>query len=141
MYVREFMTPAARVRTITRDTGLREAALCMREADTGVLPVNDGDTLIGIVTDRDLTLRGLAEGRDADTPVSAIMSEDVLYCYADADSEDVIENMKKNAVRRLPVVDRDKRFQGMVSITDLTRGNPQKAAEALAAIQDKPAQH
>lgn len=141
MFVRELMTPAARVRTIARDTRMREAALCMREADTGVLPVNDGDKLVGIVTDRDLTIRGLAEGKGADTPVSEIMTDEVLYCYDDADSADVIENMEKNAVRRLPVVDREKNFQGMITLTDLTRANPSKAGEALARIHDAPAQH
>ena len=140
MYVEELMTPAARVRTVTRDTGLREAARFMREDDTGVLPVNDGDTLVGILTDRDIAIRAVAEGMPADTPVGEIMTGEVLYCYADAPSEDVIANMRDNAIRRMPVVDRDRNLRGMVSIVDLTKGNPETAGEALARIHDQPPQ-
>lgn len=140
MYVEELMTPAARVRTITRDTPIREAATFMRQDDTGVLPVNDGETLVGIVTDRDITIRAVAEGKDPGTPVSDIMTGEVLYCYADVPAEDVIANMRDNEIRRMPVVDRDKTLQGMVSIVDLTKGNPKTAGEALAKLHDAPPQ-
>lgn len=140
MYVEELMTPAARVRTVTRDTPIREAARLMRQDDTGVLPVNDGDTLVGIVTDRDIAIRAVAEGIDPDTPVSNVMTGEVLYCYGDAATGDVIASMRDHAIRRMPVVDRDKALQGMVSIVDLTKGNPRTAGEALAAIHDQPPQ-
>lgn len=140
MYIEELMTPAARVRTITKDTPLREAAVCMRKDDTGVLPVNDGEKLVGMITDRDITIRGVAEGKDLESPVSDIMTDEVLYCYADAQSEDVLRNMQENAIRRMPVVDREKNLAGMVTITDLTKGNPRTAGEALAKIHDQPAQ-
>ena len=140
MYVQDLMTPAARVRTLTKDTPLREAALCMRKEDTGVIPVNDGDKLVGMVTDRDITIRGLAEGKDADTPLSEIMTGEVLYCYADAECQDVVANMDRTGVRRMPVVDREKNFQGMVTLTDLSKDAPGTVGEALADIHGQPAQ-
>lgn len=140
MPVLDHMTPAARVRMVTRDTRLKDAARHMKEDDTGVLPVNDGEKLVGMITDRDIAIRGVAEGKNHDATVGEVMTDEVLYAYSDAECEDVIANMRENAIRRLPIVDREKNFQGMVSITDMCDGHAEKVGEALAVIHDKPPQ-
>ncbi|WP_202804594.1 CBS domain-containing protein [Sphingomonas sp. PR090111-T3T-6A] len=114
---------------------LQEAARAMAELDAGFLPVGEGDRLIGVITDRDIVIRGVANGRASDTTVREVMSPDVRYCYADDSCVDILYNMADLQVRRLPVVDRDKRLVGIVSITDLaTNGESSLAGEALTQI-------
>lgn len=117
MRVSEAMT--RQVRLANPGQSIREAAAIMSEIDAGVLPVSDGDRLIGMITDRDITVRAVAEGKGPDTPVQDVMSKEVLYCYEDDDTEDVAENMADIQVRRLPVVNRDKRLVGILSLGDL----------------------
>ncbi len=94
----------------------------MRDADTGVLPVGEGDRLVGIVTDRDVALRLVAEGKDpAHTKVREVMTQEVKYVYDDEDLGHVADNMAEQQVRRLPVVNRAKRVVGVVSLGDLAR--------------------
>src|SRR3546814_10334410 len=90
----------------------------MADIDTGFLPVADNDRLIGIVTDRDIAIRGVAAGRRPEASIREVMSDEVKYCFDDQDVDDVLENMGDIQVRRLPVVDRDKRLVGIVSLTD-----------------------
>ena len=90
----------------------------MSQTDVGVLPVSDGDRLVGMVTDRDIAIRAVAVGKGPDSTVGDVMTADVNYCFDDDDIEDVCENMADQQVRRLPVVDRDKRLVGIVSLAD-----------------------
>ena len=105
------------VQLATPDHSLQSAARMMADIDTGFLPVADNDRLIGIVTDRDIAIRGVAAGRRPEASIREVMSDEVKYCFDDQDVDDVLENMGDIQVRRLPVVDRDKRLVGIVSIT------------------------
>ncbi|MEQ1878157.1 MAG: CBS domain-containing protein [Bdellovibrionia bacterium] len=117
MFVRDCMT--AEVKVITPETSLREAAILMRDGDFGSVPVGENDRLVGVVTDRDLAVRAVAEGFDANTtPVRHVMSEGILYCYEDQMIDEVIQNMGDVQVRRLPVLNREKRMVGILSLGD-----------------------
>ena len=98
---------------------IREAAQMMAELDAGALPVQQDDRLVGMITDRDIAVRAVAQGKSPETPVRDVMSPEVLYCFDDQEIEDVSRNMGEVKVRRLPVVNRDKRLVGIVSIGDL----------------------
>lgn len=97
-----------------------EVAQMMRDHDIGAVPVAENDRLVGMVTDRDIVLRAVAEGAGAKERLARdVMTDAMLYCFADADPTEVLENMGEMKVRRLPVVDRDKTLVGLVSIGDL----------------------
>src|SRR3546814_8146061 len=112
MKVSECMT--REVEIVDPDTTLQNTARIMAEIDAGILPVRDGERLIGIITDRDIAVGGVALGRSLDTRVGDVMSQEVLYCYQDQEVEDAIVHMGEIKVRRLPVLDRDKRLCGIV---------------------------
>jgi CBS domain-containing protein len=99
------------------------AASLMAEIDAGALPVGENDRLVGMITDRDIVVRAVAQGRSADTKVADVMSKEVLYCFDTDNIDDVARNMGKARVRRLPVVNRDKRLVGIVSLGDLARND------------------
>lgn len=124
------------VETIRPDTSAREAAQRMRSMDVGSLPVCDGQRLLGIVTDRDLALRVLAEGRDPNaTPVQEAMTPDVCYAFEDDDVRRAAEIMKDRQIRRLPVVNRDKKLVGIVAIGDIaTHATDQLSGDTLEKI-------
>jgi CBS domain-containing protein len=112
------------VRVITPEDTVQQATRLMRDEDTGVLPVGEGDRLVGIVTDRDVTLRVVAEGKDPQrTKVREVMSQEPKYVFEDEDLGHVADNMAQQQLRRLPVVNRSKRLVGIVSIGDLARGD------------------
>ena len=124
------------------DRTVREAAKTMAEHDTGALPVSDGDRLVGMITDRDIAVRAVARGLSPETPIREVMSQEVLYCYDDEDVEHVLDNMRQNQVRRLPVVNREKRLVGIVSFGDLSRHAQQsKVGEAIAGISTPSGMH
>lgn len=129
MKIREVMSNA--VHMLGRDATVREAALMMLREDIGSVPINDGDSLVGMVTDRDLVLRAIAQGKDADTPVTDVMSEGVKYCFDDETVDDVARNMSSLGVRRLPVVDRNKRLVGFVSLSNIVSADDASATEDL----------
>ncbi|WP_448683824.1 CBS domain-containing protein [Pseudomonas nicosulfuronedens] len=129
MTVREIMS--REVRTVAPDTTLQEAALLMRQIDVGALLVNDGDQLSGIVTDRDLVVRALADGLDARTPVSEVMSGEVCYCFDDESVDHVARNMAQIEKRRLAVVNREKRLVGIVSLANVASCNADKVSANL----------
>jgi CBS domain-containing protein len=105
---------------ISPDTVLREAAQKMRDLDSGVMPVGENDRLVGMLTDRDITVRATADGMDPNTtPVRDVMSPDVVYCFADDDIELAARKMEEHQIRRLIVLDRDKRLVGIASLGDL----------------------
>lgn len=114
-----------------------EAARKMRDGDYGILPVTENDRLVGMLTDRDLAVRAVAEGSDPNlTKVKDVMSDKVLYCYEDQSTQEVADNMGKNQVRRLPVLNRQKRLVGIVSLGDIADSHraPEHAKDALSQI-------
>ncbi len=119
MRVSEAMTRD--VRLCTPGQTIREAAKTMADIDAGALPVGENDRLIGMVTDRDIAIRAVAQGKGPDTPVREVMSEHVHYCFDDQEMDDVAQNMGDIRVRRLPVVNRDKRLVGILSLGDVAR--------------------
>lgn len=126
------------------DQSLIEAAKMMAEEDCGVLPVEENDRLVGMITDRDIVVRGVAQGQDINSfKVRDVMSAEVKYCYDDDDVDDVAQNMGDLQVRRLPVVTRgDKRLVGIVSLGDIATTEEQdKAGEALSSISEPASQH
>jgi len=130
------------VRVADPDQTIREAAGTMAELDAGVLPVGDGDRLVGMITDRDIAVRGIAEGKGPDARVRDVMSTEVKYCFEDEQVDDVLRNMGDIQIRRLPVVNRDKRLVGIVSIGDLaTNGATARAGEALGGISQPGGEH
>ena len=123
------------VRVASPEDTVQQAARLMREADTGVLPVGENDRLIGMVTDRDVALRLAAEGKNpAQTKVREVMTPEVRYVFEDEDLHRVAATMAAQRVRRLPVLNREKRLVGIVSIGDLAAeaGTPRLAGRALA---------
>lgn len=110
---------------------IREAAETMHRMDVGSLPVGDGDRLIGMVTDRDITIRAVAKGLTAETPVRDVMTQDIRYCFEDQEVDDVARNMADLKVRRLPVINRDKRLVGFVSLADFAHGADDESSEEL----------
>jgi CBS domain-containing protein len=130
------------VQLINTDKTLRDAAILMKKIDAGVLPVTDGERLVGMITDRDIALRGLAEGKGPEAKVREVMTQEVKYCFDDEDVGQVANNMAELQVRRLPVLDRDKRLVGIVSLADLaTEGSLAKTAKALHGISQPGGQH
>lgn len=125
------------------DQSIVEAAKMMADEDCGVLPVEENDRLVGMITDRDIVVRGLAHGADPNTKVRDVMSTEVKYCYEDDEVEDVAQNMGDLQVRRLPVVSRgDKRLVGIVSLGDIATTEEQdKAGDALSSISEPASQH
>jgi CBS domain-containing protein len=114
------------------DTTVSEAARLMRDGDFGFLPVGENDRLVGMITDRDITVRAVAEGKDPrNMLVREVMSTDVFYCYEDQDTSEVAKNMGQNRVRRLPVLSRQKRMVGIISLTDIAKA-PSADAKFLA---------
>lgn len=136
MQVSQVMT--AHPVTVTPQQSVRDVAEIMKRIDTGFVPVGDDDRLVGMITDRDIVVNGLACGKDADCAVSEVMTRDVLYCREDEEVSTVARNMGQNQVRRLPVVDGDKRLVGIVSLGDLsTDGDPSAAGVALEQISEE----
>ncbi|HEX8481988.1 MAG TPA: CBS domain-containing protein [Allosphingosinicella sp.] len=141
MKVAEFMTQE--VETVTADQPIREAAQFMLRADAGAMPVSDGDKLIGMVTDRDIAVRGVAEGLGPDTPVRDVMTEDLVYCFDDEEVEAVALKMSDAQVRRMPVLSREgETLVGIVSLGDISRSDQSEAASvALDGITDPGGEH
>ena len=136
MKVSQCMTRDVRLANPTQT--IRDAARMMAEIDAGVLPVGQDDRLIGMITDRDIVVRAVAQGKSAETPVADVMTREVLYCFDDQDIEEVARNMGGAKVRRLPVVNRDKRLVGIVSIGDLAQREEQTTTGSVVANISKP---
>lgn len=119
MNVAECMTKDAFV--IEPGVTLRNAASIMAESGVGMVLVGTNDRLMGMVTDRDIVVRGIGAGKDVNSPVQEVMSDSIKYCYEDDMIEQVAENMAAIQMRRLPVLNRAKRLVGIVSLGDLAR--------------------
>ena len=131
------------VQTVSPEQPIREAAQFMLRADAGSMPVCDGERLVGMVTDRDIAVRAVAEGRGPDTPVRDAMTDHVDYCFEDDEVEDVAMKMSDAQVRRFPVLSRDdRRLVGIVSLGDLSRSDQgESAGVALGGITDPGGSH
>ena len=132
--LRDVMT--SDVQVIGPDATLQEAAARMRDNGFGMLPVGEHDRMIGTVTDRDMTVRAIAEGKGCDTLVRDVMSQNVVWCYEDDTVETGADKMNKSQVRRLPVVNREKRLVGIVSLGDfaVAANDLQPTVDALVGI-------
>jgi CBS domain-containing protein len=137
MKVNEIITRNPEV--IRPDVVLVDAAQKMKSLDIGMLPVCDGDRLVGMITDRDITVLGVAQGCDPKTTrVREVMSPEVIYCFDDEDVKDVARTMEEKQVRRLPVLNREKRLVGIVSLGDLAvrAGKEKLASEVLERVSE-----
>ena len=140
MRVSEAMTRDVRV--ATPGQSIRDVARMMAEIDAGAMPVGENDRLVGMITDRDIAIRGVAQGKGPDTPVREIMSDSkVLYCFEDDDLNDVAKNMGAEQVRRLPVVNRDKRLVGIVSIGNIAQRESKSAGKAVRGVSQPGGAH
>jgi CBS domain-containing protein len=140
MKVSEVMT--REVQTISPDQPVQEAANFMLSADAGSIPVTDGDRLIGMITDRDIAVRGIAKGYGPETPVRDLMTDDLVVVRLDEDCEEAANKMSEAQVRRLPVVDEQERLCGIVSLGDLARETDSETAEqALEGVSQPGGQH
>jgi len=140
MRVSEAMT--REVRVATPGQSIRDAAKMMDECDAGIMPVGENDRLVGMISDRDIAIRAVAQGKGPDTPVRDVMStEKVLYCYEDEDLAHVAQNMSEQQVRRLPVVNRDKRLVGIVSLGDMAQREGRSANKAVKGVTKPGGQH
>ena len=135
MKIRDLMT--TEIETVTADQTAKEAAAFMLRADTGSIPVCDEGKVIGMITDRDIAVRGVAEGRGPETSVRDLMSNKVICANEDDDVAAIAQKMSDSQVRRLPVVDANDKLVGMVSLGDLSReadnGAASKALEGVSA--------
>jgi CBS domain-containing protein len=123
------------VRVASPGQSIREVAKIMAEIDAGAMPVGDNDRLVGMITDRDIAIRAVAQGKGPDTPVRDVMStEQVLYCYEDEELDHVAKNMSEQQVRRLPVVNREKRLVGIVSLGNLAQKEGRAANKAVKGV-------
>jgi len=135
MLVRDVMTPEVVV--LPLGASLADVARRMRDEDIGSVPISEGDRLVGMVTDRDVIIRGLADSADPTRLTAAdVMSHKVLYCFEEQSVDDALQNMGEQQVRRLPVLNRDKRLVGMVSLGDLSQAQARKAGDALKDISE-----
>ena len=122
------------VEVVRPEETLRDAARAMADLDVGSLPVCDGRRMLGMVTDRDITIRGVAEGKGPETPVRDVMTDDVVWC-TDTDSiDEVLQQMSDAQVRRIPVVDKDRQLVGIVALGDIALEEEDDVDETLRDI-------
>ena len=140
MKVSDVMT--TEVATVRPDQTAREAASFMLSADAGSIPVTDGDRLVGMITDRDIAVRGVAQGHGPDTPVRELMSDGLICARADDDVDEAAMKMADAQVRRLPVIDDQDRLCGIVSLGDLSReADDAAASQALEGVTQPGGEH
>lgn len=126
MKISEIMT--RNVQTVRPDESICDAAVLMSRLDSGALLMEENDRLVGMLTDRDIAMRVVAEGLEDDTPVSRIMSGNVCYCFEDEDVQHVAQNMADIQKRRLRVLNREKRLIGVVSLGNIASCRSDKAS-------------
>jgi CBS domain-containing protein len=116
---------------------IREAATFMRNDNVGALPVGENDRLVGMITDRDIAIRAVAEGKSPTTTIGKVMSEKVYYCFDDNDVAEAARLMAKHQVRRLPVLNRDKRLVGIVAMADIARKDGDATKQAIQGVSEE----
>lgn len=129
MKISEIMTRNAQ--TVSPDQSMRDAAALMARIDSGALLVEENDRLVGMVTDRDIAIRGVAEGLHGDTPVRQMMTGNICYCFEDEEVQHVAQNMADIQKRRLPVLNREKRLVGVVSLGNIASSHSVRAGNTL----------
>jgi CBS domain-containing protein len=140
MKVREAMS--SDVRIASPEQTVCEAACLMADIDAGALPVGENDRLVGMITDRDIAVRAVAQGRSPDTKIRDVMSKELLYCFEDEDLDKVAKQMSNLKIRRLPVLNRDKRLVGIVSMGDLALNEDSKTAgQTIAHLSEHGGPH
>jgi CBS domain-containing protein len=113
---------SANFKWMAPDSPISQVAEQMRDLDCGFMPLAENDKMIGMITDRDITIRAIAEGKNPqNTPARECMTAKTYYCYDDQDVEEICNNMGELQIRRMPVVNRDKRLVGIVSMGDLAQ--------------------
>ncbi len=123
------------VEIVDPDMSVTDAACKMRDLDTGFLPVGENDRLVGMITDRDIAVRAVAEGKDPKTcHVRDAMTKDVIYCFEDQDCDEAAELMAEHQVRRLPILNRDKRLIGILSLGDIALKDTGTSATAMRGV-------
>jgi len=140
MKISDYMT--RNVRLANPDESLQTAASLMAELDAGVLPVGENDRLVGMITDRDIAVRAVAAGRGPETKIRDAMTPGVSYCFEDEELDQVLHNMGQQKVRRLPVLNREKRLVGIVSVGDIVlAAHPDTTGRALGRMSEPGGQH
>jgi len=137
MLLKDVMTTSVEV--VHPDATLQEAAQKMKDLDVGPVPVCDGERLVGMLTDRDITIRATAEGRDPKTtPVREAMTPEVVYCFEDQSVEEAARLMEEKKIRRLVVLNRNKKLAGIVSLGDVatSTGNERLSGEILKQVSE-----
>jgi CBS domain-containing protein len=130
------------VQTVRPDQPVQDAANFMLSADAGSIPVTEGDRLIGMITDRDIAVRGIAKGYGPDALVRELMTDDLIVVRVDDDIEEAATKMSEAQVRRLPVIDSEERLCGIVSLADLSREtDSETASQALEGVSQPGGQH
>jgi CBS domain-containing protein len=126
------------VKVISPDATIEEAAKCMRDGDFGMMPVGENDKMVGAISDRDIAVRGVAMGFDGKTKVRDVMSQGICWAFDDEPVERAAEIMSEQQIRRLPIVNRDKRLVGILALGDIAVDKAEKepAAEALSCISE-----
>jgi CBS domain-containing protein len=135
MLLKEIMS--SDVEVIRPESPVSDAARKMKSLDVGALPVCDGRRLLGMVTDRDITIRATAEGRDPETTlVRDCMSPEIVYCFEDQDAQEAERIMQDKQIRRLPVLTREKQLAGIVSLGDLATktGDVQQVGRTIREV-------
>lgn len=124
------------VQVISPDETIREAAQQMLKGNFGMMPVGENDRLIGSISDRDIVIRAVAGGKDTGTKVREVMSEGIYWAYEDDSVSEVAKLMSEHQIRRLPIVNADKRLVGIVALGDFAVDNEDiaVAGDALAEI-------
>ena len=140
MQVSDVMTP--NVHFVHPEQNLGEVAAVLAQLDVGALPVADKNRLIGMITDRDIVIRGVAEGLGPWSKVKEVMTTEVKYCYEDEKIDHVATNMAEIQVRRLPVMNRDKRLVGIISLGDLARREDSRTTgQTVSEISEPGGEH
>ena len=130
------------VRLVKPEQTIREAAQLMAAIDAGAIPVTENERLVGMITDRDMAIRAVAQGKSPDTKIRDVMSAGILYCFDDQDLDEVERNMGENQVRRLPVVDRDKKLVGILSLGDLaSKDDANSVGKTVSQVSERGGKH
>ena len=133
--IRELMT--RNPRTVSPDQTVQDAARIMRDEDTGVVPITEGDNLVGVITDRDIAIRAVAEGKDGQSSVRDVASRDIVTIDPQQELDEALRLMAQHQVRRLPVVEEDGRLVGIVSQADVARhGDDARTGEVVEQISE-----
>ena len=133
--IRELMTENPR--TVSPGDTIQDAAKIMRDEDTGVVPITEGENLVGVITDRDIAIRAIAEGKNGQTPVREVASQDLVTIDPQQELDEALRLMAQHQVRRLPVVEEDGRLVGIVSQADVARhGDDARTGQVVEQISE-----